>query len=174
MNSINKRSPKPVAPPAFRPQPVPKVLQRKISPSSGSTLDQPRKPVAPPVYRPQPVTKILQKQAAIHTKPGAVQATQKPISPPVYRPEAKKILQPKAIAPQRKRPTSATPRLDHKGIVQRQTPFKTKTPPTLKGSSVVQRAREHLPYELNSVMVPDIGMETYTKHVKMRTRHFFR
>jgi len=38
---------------------------------------------------------------------------------------------------------------------------------------VVQRAREHLPYALNYVMVPDTSMDTYTQHVKMRTRHFF-
>jgi hypothetical protein len=37
----------------------------------------------------------------------------------------------------------------------------------------VQRAREHLPYELDYVMIPDTGMDTYTQHVKMRTRHFF-
>src|SRR6185369_1102482 len=54
MDSPNKRSPKPVAPPAYRPQPVPKVLQKKASPLQHPRTGQPsRPPVAPPVHRPQ-------------------------------------------------------------------------------------------------------------------------
>jgi hypothetical protein len=165
MDSTNKQSPKrPVAPPAYRPQPVPKVLQRKTSSAPTPRVNQPaRKPVAPPVYCPPAAPKVLQKKSALVAKPQAGQTTTKPVAPPVYRPEGKKILQPKAIAAHRP---------DPKGIVQRATPFRAKTLPPLRGS-VVQRAREHLPYELNYVMVPDTGMETYTQHVKMRTRHFF-
>ena len=150
MDSINKKSTnRPVAPPVYRPQQTPKVLLRKAA--NGAV--QP--PVAPPVYRPQPVPKVLQKKSALVTKQQADESKRKPIAPPVYRPEAKKVLQPKVISPPRKPPT--------------------RKPPTLKGSSVVQRMRrDMLPYELGYVIKPDTGMESYTQHVKMRTRQFFR
>ena len=45
---------RPAAPPAYRPQPVPKVLQTKTAVVRQPPLNQPqRKPVAPPVYRPE-------------------------------------------------------------------------------------------------------------------------
>src|SRR5881275_2229957 len=79
----------PAAPPAYRPQPVPKVLQRKAAPTPQKhvvkTKPAPRvlqakaatglrqseaKSVgktAPPVYRPQPLPRVLQrKTAAVH------------------------------------------------------------------------------------------------------------
>ena len=55
----------PVAPPVYRPQPVPKVLQRKLATAPPRALPiQPKRPVAPPVYRPQPVPRVLQPKAA--------------------------------------------------------------------------------------------------------------
>lgn len=172
MDSTNKKSPKrPVAPPVYRPQPEPKVLLRKTANAAMNG----KSPLAPPVYRPQPVPKVLQKKSASVPAPRADQATRKPVAPPVYRPEAKKILQPKAITPQRKSPAApAVSRQHQRGIAPRETAFKTKTPPVLKSSSVVQRMRHHLPYELGYVVVPDTTMDSYTQHVKMRTRHFFR
>lgn len=80
------------------PQLKPVVAQRKTAVTSQAV----KRPVAPPVYRPQPTPRVLQPKIAndaIVVKP--------PIAPPVYRPEAKKIVQPKVITPQRK---SATPR----------------------------------------------------------------
>ena len=51
----------PVAPPVYRPQPTPTVLQRKTIENHRfeSTQGRPR-PVAPPVYSPQPTPKVLQ------------------------------------------------------------------------------------------------------------------
>ncbi len=44
----------PVAPPVYRPQPVPKVLQTKSASAHGPhAVRAPRAPVAPPVYRPE-------------------------------------------------------------------------------------------------------------------------
>lgn len=52
---------RPVAPPVYRPQPIPKVLQTKSAlPLSPQKLQLPRQPVAPPVFRPPPAPKILQ------------------------------------------------------------------------------------------------------------------
>src|SRR5947209_8833317 len=81
--------PKPTAPPVYRPQPTPKVLQRKattVQPSpTGSTK---RPPAAPPAYRPQPVPKVLQPKVATNRPMLSAQASQKPIAPQVYRPKA--------------------------------------------------------------------------------------
>ena len=79
---------RPVAPPVYRPQPVPKVLQTKSSSSQSPRLDlAQRQPMAPPVYRPA-AGKIAQpKVIAPQRKP--------PTPPPVYRPEQKRIAQPK-------------------------------------------------------------------------------
>lgn len=51
----------PVAPPVYRPQPTPKVLQKKTVENHRfeNTQTRPR-PVAPPVYSPQPTPKVLQ------------------------------------------------------------------------------------------------------------------
>src|ERR1044072_7290840 len=59
---MNSKNPKPgdqskrgpIARPAFRPQPTPKVLQRKTVTSQPPRPEQGRRqPVAPPVYRPE-------------------------------------------------------------------------------------------------------------------------
>ena len=92
------------APPVYRPQPVPKVLQTKTA-ASHHPVSQPKQaPAAPPVYRPQPVPKVLQTKSA--TVQPSVQARRQPVAPPVYRPEAKKLVQPKAISPLRKAPVA--------------------------------------------------------------------
>lgn len=73
---------RPVAPPVYRPQPVPRVLQTKTV--SSQQPQQARRPVPPPVYRPQPVPKVLQTKAALdatqfqsatHGRPSARTAT---------------------------------------------------------------------------------------------------
>ncbi len=89
------------APPVYRPQPVPKVLQAKTP--NGQPA---RSPAAPPIYRPQPVPKVLQPKAANAFQTGAGQTPRRPAAPPVYRPEAKKIVQPKMAAPSRKPPAA--------------------------------------------------------------------
>ncbi len=55
----------PVAPPVYRPQPVPKVLQRKTANESKAqtTATKTREVKAPPVFRPQPTPRVLQAKA---------------------------------------------------------------------------------------------------------------
>lgn len=53
----------PVAPPVYRPQPMPKVLQRKlVAGVNPSSVQAPRLPIAPPVYRPQ-ATPLVQRKS---------------------------------------------------------------------------------------------------------------
>lgn len=81
MTTVSAQSVKrPVAPPAYRPQQAPKVLQTKSSSGKSPRADQPpRRPAAPPVYRPetrktvQPKAISLGQGAAAHR--GSVHAT---------------------------------------------------------------------------------------------------
>lgn len=63
---------KPVAPPAYRPQPVPKVLQRKALNTPAAAAEKPARVSAPPVYRPLPTPKILQRKTATPNHPNSV------------------------------------------------------------------------------------------------------
>lgn len=92
----------PVAPPAYRPQPTPKILQRKAAPcqptAAGAKKDE-RQRVAAPVYRPQPVPKSLQRKAA-GVPPPAARPQPSPVAPPVYRPQpTPRVLQKKTLSP---------------------------------------------------------------------------
>src|SRR5687768_12290623 len=106
MNSKNKTPPAgqnfkpPVAPPVYRPQPTPKVLQLKNAtkpqPTNAATSAR-KQPVPPPVYRPQPTPRVLQQK--------------KPAAPPVYRPQAApKVLQKKTNQPTHAKPATPNPR----------------------------------------------------------------
>ena len=68
----------PAAPPAYRPQPVPKVLQRKAdNDSKPQTQTKTRELKAPPAYRPQPTPRVLQaktRQPLARPASGVVQA----------------------------------------------------------------------------------------------------
>lgn len=70
----------PVAPPVYRPQPTPVVLQRKtaLSQPPPPPNQPPRRPAAPPVYRPE------QKRIA---QPKMAQAPRQQNPPPAYRPQ---------------------------------------------------------------------------------------
>jgi hypothetical protein len=71
----------PVEPPVYRPQPVPRVLQRKaVSGQQQPRAVQPRQPVAPPIFRPA-AKKIVQPKLA------TTRAPKLPVAPPVYRPQ---------------------------------------------------------------------------------------
>ncbi len=68
----------PKAPPVYRPQPTPKVLQRKAAPTPPQAVAGARQtPAAPPVYRPQPTAPAAAVQAkqagqnAVQPKMGA-------------------------------------------------------------------------------------------------------
>lgn len=73
----------PIAPPAYRPQPVPKVLQTKRPPGQ---MPQPHQAprLGPAVYRPE--VKIVQPKAISARQPSLAQ-------PPVYRPQQKAVAQ---------------------------------------------------------------------------------
>lgn len=94
---IQQKRASPAAPPAYRPQPTPKVLQRKTPVVAQRPSPLPdRQPSPPPVYCPQPTPKVLQtKKAIAHRSPEAA-PPRRPAAPPVYRPEQMRLLQPKA------------------------------------------------------------------------------
>ena len=81
--------PKPVAPAVYRPQPTPKVLQRKTAPRQQPHGAGPKRPpAAPPVYRPQPVPKVLQRKATAQPRLSpSTQPNRLPVAPPAYRPQ---------------------------------------------------------------------------------------
>lgn len=96
----------PVAPPAYRPQPTPKVLQRKSAvPSSGVATKHP--PTAPPVYRPHPVPKVLQAKRPAAELKLTGQPDRAPVSPsPTFHKQRTAPAQLKAAAPP---PSSTAP-----------------------------------------------------------------
>ena len=88
-----------LAPPVYRPQPVPKVLQRKVAtvnrPQTGSAnaLVPNSAPKAPPAYKPQPVPKVLQrKTVAGHPPAGA------PARPPATPPRPPAAMRPPVVS----------------------------------------------------------------------------
>lgn len=93
---------KPAAPPAFRPQVMPKAVQPKMA---GGAPNR-KTPAAPPVYRPQQAPKVLQAKSPSGRSPQTGQARPQPVAPPVYRPEAKSLVQPKAVSQLRQPPTA--------------------------------------------------------------------
>jgi hypothetical protein len=130
-----------------------------------------KRPVAPPVYRPQQAPKVLQTKSALNSGAQVNQATRKPVAPPVYRPEAKKVVQPKAISPQRKTPTAppvyrpnqkgtAQPKAapgtrtalahkpeEHRSVAQLTPAGKTRTPVT--GAPNTRASSQRMPIQLN-------------------------
>lgn len=87
----------PAAPPVYRPQPVPKVLQTKkaaAAPPPPATHARPA-PAAPPAYRPQPPARVLQPKASAVRQPGACRPSSQPAAPPAHAPRANNIVQPK-------------------------------------------------------------------------------
>jgi hypothetical protein len=99
---------RPIAPPLYRPQPVPKVLQKKSYSSANPHADraQPH-PLAPPVYRPQQAPKVLQTKSSLSQIGNNRAAQLRPVAPPVYRPEAEKIVQQQTISQLRLAPTTS-------------------------------------------------------------------
>ncbi|MDQ3744908.1 MAG: hypothetical protein M3444_11040 [Acidobacteriota bacterium] len=90
----------PTAPPVYRPQAAPKVLQTKaatVLPPAAATRQL--TPAAPHAYQPQPVPKVLQRKAALSTQTPGLAAKRPPAAPPVYRPHPEpKCLQAKRPA----------------------------------------------------------------------------
>jgi hypothetical protein len=232
-SSVSAQSVKrPVAPPVYRPQQLPRVLQTKSSSVQSTQAGQaPRRPVAPPVYRPEakklvqpkaisrpgqsptapPVCRSEQQRIAQPKMASAGQWPTPPEAPPVYRPQARSAIAQSSgagsgrnpvieAASSRVRPGSPPTRLpiqmksaadsawrsstprnagttapvqanhSRRGAAEAQNARGSRNP---QKSSVVQRARDMLPYSLNYVLVPNTSMDTYKQHVQMRTRHFF-
>lgn len=94
----------PVAPPVYRPQATPKIVQPKMA--NGAMNRKP--PVAPPVYRPQPTPKVLQKKSSPCAKP--------PVATLANRPPAIKIVQPKIVS---RVQMSFAARLPNRYVIQR-------------------------------------------------------
>lgn len=82
MKSQGKKPP--VAPPAYRPQPTPRVLQRKLATTPQASAARPA-PVAPPAYRPQSTPRCLQLKSA----------AAQPTTQPVTKPAVPRVVQPK-------------------------------------------------------------------------------
>jgi hypothetical protein len=76
---------RPVAPPVYHPQPIPKVLQTKAinQASSARTNSQIKRPMAPPVYRPGAKT-LVQPKAILQSRNSST-------APPAYRREEKRV-----------------------------------------------------------------------------------
>src|SRR5205807_2417531 len=89
----------PAAPAVYRPQPLPRVLQGKITALPKPPNQTQRSPVAPPVYRPQPVPKVLQTKIAVGQRSQAERLPRRQASaPPVFRPQPMpRVLQTKAV-----------------------------------------------------------------------------
>jgi hypothetical protein len=81
---------RPVAPPVYRPQETPKVLQTKRSSSPKSLSAQPPAPVAPSVYRPE-AKKVVQRKTLSPSRTS-------PTPPPAYRPQQTRVAQSKTAA----------------------------------------------------------------------------
>jgi hypothetical protein len=135
----------PAAPPVYRPQPLPRVLQTKKSIPAGAVVPNPgrKPPTPPPVYRPQPAPKVLQRKVAClqQRQPPATQPNRAPAAPPVYRP------QPSPAVLQAKQ--EAGKRLPAGQLSRRSEPGKIVQPK----ASVIQRMSEEEYNQLN---------ETYT------------
>lgn len=83
----------PVAPPVYRPQPIPQILQRKIAVGQSLAGQVKPTPAAPPVYRPHP-PKVLQRKIDCKQYPSGDHTSPTLQAPPVYRPQpVPKVLQ---------------------------------------------------------------------------------
>lgn len=83
--TVQRVAAKTVAPPVYRPQPVPKVLQTKrVTTQLQSTGQEPRKPLPPPVYRPS-VNTLVQSTTISQFRTLHVDM-------PEYRPEQKRVV----------------------------------------------------------------------------------
>ena len=104
-NSAAQRKATPVAPPPYRPQPTPRVLQTKSAIAHQSV--QPRgRPVAPLVYGPNPAPKVLQQKAPGAPVSRGTQLPQaRPARPPCCPPS--RLPQPKLQPPAHRSAPSA-------------------------------------------------------------------
>ena len=122
----------PVAPPVYRPQSVPTVLQGK-SATAQTSLQPKSASIAPPVYRPQPTPKVLQTKAAPIQSRQAGQPPRQPVAAALNRAPEKRTAQPKTAAnPSAKVPPVYRP---SSPLVQRQTKAPIQPANTTQGTA---------------------------------------
>lgn len=109
---------KPIAPPAYRPQPVPRVLQTKTMQVK-----------APPVYRPQPAPRVLQAKTQTKTQTDTQAKTALPFS--------------RQMTPPFARPTAHRPSVNTQPVVQR---YSTQRIPELNANAKVSTNEHYILY----------------------------
>jgi hypothetical protein len=85
---------RPVAPPVYRPQPVPKVLQAKMHVARPPLISSQRAPLAAPAYRSGPAPKVAQTKTAIARQPRLDIASRRPVGPLVANRKPTNIARP--------------------------------------------------------------------------------
>ena len=159
---------KPTAPPVYRPQPIPRVLQRKV-PAAQQQQQQRPAPTPPPVYRPQPAPHVLQRKAnAQPPRPPSTPPVRPATAPPVYRPQpTPHVLQRKAATAQPQppagvpRPRPIAPpanRPGRNGIAQPKTSMAapTRTPSKAPGT-VIQRVIKEASEDVRSQVSKELN-----------------
>lgn len=172
----------PQAPPAFRPQSVPKCLQPKAAPGGPQPSGQAKHPPAPPrvapapppAYRPQPPPKVLQRKVVETRQSQGAQPGHKAVVPPTTLPPLSSSRQPgnesrrSPVVPLAGRPNSAPKALQKKSVdnrpragaattcVQRSTPdpaFSLKQAPKVFYKSGASRVLQCTRYDVR--VLPD-------------------
>lgn len=101
---------RPVAPPVYRPQPLPKVLQKKSALVGPPKVAQAPLRTGPPVYRPQPIPKVLQKKTAANAQKNVPVVARPPVAPRADNLKTPNSMQMKQAANQPKPPFASTRR----------------------------------------------------------------
>ena len=175
---------KPVAPPAYRPHPAPKVYQGKMAQSQSKPDLSRKQPVAPPAYRPQPTPKALQE------KPNGMQARDQTVE---KRFQANMCSEPISRAIQagrtQGRPSALQPKIDGKPtargtVVQRNQTTVMKNPKGLQGTgasgspSIPPRRVEPRPAITPAVLaahgsrlIQRLAQQKATQYIKLPDRH---
>ena len=170
--------PKPTAPPAFRPQPVPKVLQKKAAVSRQPQKPQPRvTPTAPPVYRPQPTRGAVQANMAAAAQLHVTKTKTAPVAPPVYRPQSlPKVLQKKSVRHGPLTSGSAKPASPAAPAVYRPQPIpkvlQKKSRPGVAHTprANTQRPKQTIQRYCDGRPLPDLARNTAAQSIKGRSR----
>ena len=135
MNSkdLKPKPGRPAAPAPYRPQPVPKVLQRKVAAQPVSKPTGAPAPTAPPVFRPQPTPVVLQRKVRPELERHVFQTQQK--DPRKTVTQAPRLNNNRAVLPIAQRKTNS---VQQKQVVNR--PQVITTPRGIQFSGTVQRA----------------------------------
>lgn len=147
----------PVAPPVYRPQPVPRVLQRKAVLKQQPLACQSKPaPATPHVHLPQPTHKVLQTKVAANRPSGSSETRNRPFAPPAQRPASQKIVRPQTATVQALRTPNAVQAHLHP----------TKQAPSGKAGQPVRPIQQHNPRSvIQRKYNYDEEFEIYTAYV---------